>query len=200
LAAPTLWGVVDYRIADEGKLDASLEWRIERNGQLHGYYVWFDGEVADGLGFSNSPLLPELVYGRAFFPLEHAVDVRVGDVVRTRFSTYEIHGNQVYRWDSDVGPEDGQPRIRFRQSTFKLLPSHGARLQKWKTSHAPTLGEEGQIELLILANMNGQHSLRGIAEQLRRAFPEKFKSLEAALNAVSARSEKYEEEWNPLRS
>ena len=79
LSSPCIWGEIDYSSTESPNLDGELQWRIERPGTLHGLYVWFDAKVAEGLGYSNAPDLPELIYGRAFFPLLQATDVMVGD-------------------------------------------------------------------------------------------------------------------------
>ena len=93
LAAPQPWGVVDYTSTDSAELDATLDWTIERGGLMHGLYAWFDGDLGEGFGYSNAPTLPELVYGRAFFPLERPVAVQPGDHVHTRLAARLFKGS-----------------------------------------------------------------------------------------------------------
>ncbi len=191
LADPQSWGCVDYRADECRGLDRTLEWTLARTGQLDGLYVWFDGEVDDGLGFSNSPLLPERVYGRAFFPMEHSIDAREGDHMRTRLSARRVHDDWVFRWDTTITTADGQPKAAFKQTTFQLLPGELENLRKSDASHTPTLGEAGRIQQAVLAQMDGQHSLTAIANDLLLRFPKKFRNFEQALAEAASSSRKF---------
>jgi SAM-dependent methyltransferase len=190
LAAPVLWGIVDYREAEEQQLDGRLEFQVERAGRMHGYYLWFDGEVAEGLGFSNSPLLPELVYGRSFLPLQEPVDVTVGDRVQLRLSVKRVQEEFVYRWQSDISGADGQLRARFRQSTFHVPPGQSWQLRKSEADYIPQLDEDGRVQRAILLGMDGKASLREIAQSLQGEFPMRFTSYDRALGAVVKVSQK----------
>ncbi len=191
LAEPQHWGTVDYRGEECRGLDRNLEWTVTRAGRIDGLYVWFDGEIDDGLGFSNSPLAPELVYGRSFFPLERPVDVQVGDRMRTRLTVRRVNEEWVYRWDTTITATDGTQTAAFRQTTFQLLPGEVDALRKSEAGHRPTLGEAGQIRLAILAQMDGAHSLTEIANELQTRFPKKFRSFEQALAEAAACSRSY---------
>lgn len=177
LADVQRWGCVDYRAEVENRgLDATLDWTFARTGQVDGLYVWFDGEVDAGLGFSNSPLLPELVYGRTFFPLEHPVAIQIGDTMRTRLGVHRLHDNWVFRWDTRISSADGQALAAFRQSTVRLLPGGVDALRKSEASHMPTLDEAGQIQLEILRHMDGSKALTEIARIVLDRFPNKFRN------------------------
>ncbi|HRO63221.1 class I SAM-dependent methyltransferase [Thermomonas sp.] len=192
LAEPQSWGCVDYRAEKEcSGLDCTLEWTLTRTGRIDGLYVWFDGEVDDGIGFSNSPLLPERVYGRAFFPLEHSVDGIAGDRMRTRMTVRRVNADWVYRWDTTITTADGQPKAAFKQSTFKMLPGELDNLRKSEAGHTPTLGEAGKIQQAILAQMDGQHSLSAIAHDLMQRFPKKFRTFEQAFTEVASSSRRF---------
>jgi len=191
LAEPQSWGCVDYRAEECRGLDRTLEWTLSRSDRIDGLYVWFDGEVDDGLGFSNSPLLPELVYGRAFFPLECSVDARAGDRMRTRLSARRVNSDWVFRWDTTITAADGQPKAAFKQTTFRMLPGEMENLRKSEAGHTPTLGETGKIQQAILAQMDGQRSLTDIAHDLMHRFPKKFHTFEQALAEVASSSRRF---------
>ncbi len=191
LAAPAPWGEVNYQDGGSESLAADLTWPVERAETMDGYYIWFDGVVDDGLTFSNSPLLPELVYGRAFFPLEEPVAVVVGDQVQLRLSVKRMRERFVYRWNTRIVASDGSFKARFQQSDFKLMPGQERELQKASAEYMPSLNEEGQIEHLILGAMNGTQSSGSIAGVLMTAFPGRFTSFELALAAVSRQAQKH---------
>ena len=191
LASTQCWGVVDYTRIEIPALDNTLEWEIERAGTVHGLYVWFDGDLGDGVGYSNAPTLPELVYGRAFFPFPQSTPVVPGDQIRTRLAVRKVKGDYLFRWDSRIASADGTQKARFEQSTFKAQPLNPAELRKAGTDYIPVLNEDGQVtHTVLLAMANGQR-LQAIADLLASRFPERFKTPMQALDQVSRLSQKY---------
>ncbi len=191
LSSPQCWGAVDYTTTETADLDNTLEWEIERSGVMHGLYVWFDGDLGEGFGYSNAPTLPELVYGRAFFPFERPVDVVPGDSVRTRLSVRLFKGTHVYRWDTRITAADGSVRARFEQSTFKAQPASIAELRKAGADYVPTLNTDGQVAKVVLEAMTGGKRLQEIADALLAHFPDRYKAPSQALDEVSRLSQKY---------
>lgn len=191
LSSPAIWGEVPYATADITGLDNSLAWEIERPGTLHGLYVWFDGDLGEGVGFSNAPQLPELVYGRAFFPLERAVDVIVGDRLMTTLSVRNVQGDYVYRWKSRITSADGSVKASFDQSTFKAELLDPAKLRKGSADYTPALGIEGQVARAVLQGLSESRPLKEIAQSMAVAFPQKFSTTEQALVAVAKLSQQY---------
>lgn len=185
LAEPAVWGVVDYASVESPNLDGRMHWRIARDGLCHGYYAWFDGEMAPGLGYSNAPQLPELVYGRAFFPLEQPVAVQAGDTITARFSAHWLSGKYLFRWESRIVGADGGTKADFRQTTFKDRPLQPADLEGARSGHVPRLGAAGRIELAVLQGMAEGLSLGAIAERLQAADPARFGDAHAALAQAS---------------
>ena len=92
-----------------------------RDGTAHGWLVWFDAQLAEGIGFSNAPGSKTLtdVYGRAFFPLLEPMPISQGDSVSLDLQaileddeyTWDWH-TQVYAGDSPRGS-----KAEYRQST-----------------------------------------------------------------------------------
>lgn len=191
LSTPAVWGVVDYRTAKSPDLDGSLQWTVQRAGTMHGYYVWFDGDLGDGIGYSNAPDLPELVYGRAFFPLEQATDVISGDRVETRFAARLLDTMQLFRWDTRISGQDGILKARYRQSTFHSSPVDLEALLRARADHIPNLGVDGRIDQMTLDQMARSRPLREIADALMTAFPEEFNHASKAMQRVARLSVKY---------
>ena len=191
LAAPQRWGLVDYTSTESVELDSTLEWRIERGGPMHGFYVWFDGDLGEGIGYSNAPTLPELVYGRAFFPFSQTIDVAPGDQVHTRLAVRKVKGDYVFRWDSRILAADGTQKVRFEQSTFKAHPINPAELRKSSADYVPVLNEDGQIAQAVLQAMASGQRLQAIADALMLGFPQRFKTPTQALDQVTRLSQKY---------
>ena len=124
LAEPVCWNTVDYCEVDDPDVCANISWRAARNGTAHGVAVWFDSDLVDGIGFSNHPAGPELIYGNALFPFSEPVEVRANDLITLRLEAKMVGEDYVWRWDTDF------PQVSFKQSTFFGVPLSRAQLQK----------------------------------------------------------------------
>ena len=191
LAKPQCWGEVPYATADITGLDNTLTWDIERAGMLHGLYVWFDGDLGEGIAYSNAPELPEMVYGRAFFPFEQPVQVVPGDRLVTRLTVKLVKGEYVFRWRSQITGCDGTPMAAFDQSTFKAALMSAAELHKGSADYVPTLSEDGRVARAVLEGLAAQQPLMQIAEGIAGEFSAKFRTVEDALQAVARLSRSY---------
>src|SRR5579872_6791366 len=75
LTPPACWATLEYATRDDPNICATIEGTLVRAGTAHGLCLWFDTELIDGVGFSNAPGGPELIYGQAFFPFPEPVAV-----------------------------------------------------------------------------------------------------------------------------
>ena len=191
LSSPRQWAEIDYRDVETQNVTGNPEWRIERAGTLHGLYVWFDGEMAEGLGYSNAPTLPELVYGRAFFPMEQPVEVSIGDMISARISATLIAGKYVYRWDTRITDASGNLKAQYKQSTFKARPLRLDALQAFSEEYCPAINESGLIAKAVLTALEQSRSLGQIADLVAKQFPQRFPNKTAALNHVSGLLRKF---------
>jgi len=162
-------------------------------GSGHGLSVWFDSVLTEGVSFTNAPGAPELIYGRAFFPWSHPVDLAVGDTVSVRLQAKLVGADYVWRWDTRIANENEPALVKadYKQSTFFSTPKSPATLRKQAASHRPTVTEEGQIDQLILTLMDGATSLDEIARRVVDRFPARFADRYAALTRVGELSQKY---------
>ena len=66
--------------------------KVERAETCHGIVVWFDAELAEGIGFSNAPGAPETIYGSFFFPWTQPVLLKQGQTVCVNLAAeYYLH-------------------------------------------------------------------------------------------------------------
>jgi protein arginine N-methyltransferase 1 len=124
--------VIDYYEVDNPNATAEISWRSARNGTAHGLAVWFDSDLVDGIGFSNHPRGPELIYGNGFFPFSEPVEVNEGDRIKVRLSARFVQGDYVWRWDTDffAGEDEESLKASFKQATFFGVPLSRDQLQK----------------------------------------------------------------------
>jgi protein arginine N-methyltransferase 1 len=184
------WATLDYRSLQGPDCHGQVSWNIPAAGLAHGTAVWFDSQLLPGIGYSNAPGEPLLVYRQAFFPFPHPVHLEAGDRVDMAFEAKLVIEDYIWQWTTRVerGREVAE---RFRQSTFMAKPLSPDSLHKSATSHCPSLNPGGRVLQLILARMDGKQDLESIAKELMREEPDLFPHLPQALGRVAEVSRKY---------
>lgn len=181
------WGVIDYRIVSQADVRGQVDLVAHSAGTAHGICVWFDAELADGIGFTNAPDAPPTVYGSAQFPWPKPVEMAPGDRVSLQIETRKVGSRYLWRWHSSVfsGRADEKPSTVFSQSTFNAQLISPQTLHRSAENSKPVLTEKGQIQFQVLGMMDGNHSLKEIAQELHRRYPLKFTSVAEALSKVT---------------
>ncbi|HZG42095.1 MAG TPA: 50S ribosomal protein L11 methyltransferase [Longimicrobium sp.] len=192
LSEPATWAVLEYSTIRDPDVRGPMEWTAGRGGTAHGFAMWFDADVAEGVGYTSGPHGPKTVYGTAFFPWPRAVELAEGDRVTVELQARLVGDEYVWLWDTRIQPAtDGT--VEFRQSTFFAEPLSPARLRARSHTHRPRLGEDGRIDRLALERMEGAATLEEIARELAATFPARFGSWEEALTHAGRLAEKYGE-------
>ena len=187
LASPVCCHKLDYHEVETSDLETNALLEVNRSGTAHGFAIWFDSELIDGVGFSNNPREPELIYGQAFFPLPHPVAIEQGDRIELSLKADMVRGDYVWRWDTSIlAGETLQPRATFRQSTLSGVPLSPGQLRKQSAGYKPTLTEAGQVRSFIMETMTGDNSLEDIATRLVERFPQRYADWKSALDDVAA--------------
>ncbi len=174
LSPPELFGVLDYRTVTTPNIASDLRWEVGRPGEMHGLAVWFDSELAEGIGFTNAPGKSELIYGQAFFPFSEPVVVEAGDVITAALGAHLVGDDYVWRWDTSIYNKNVEIKHTFHQSTFFGKPMTRADLRKRSSGYLPTLDEEGKVQRAILERMDGNASNHEIAAAIAEQFPGRF--------------------------
>jgi type I protein arginine methyltransferase len=193
IAEAHCWATLDYFKVESPDVRANMTWSIARAGTVHGLYVWFDSELAEGISFSNKPGDPELIYGGAFFPLTRPVEIVSGDEVKVTIRADLVSDDYVWGWNTRISSGGTPDKLKadFRQSTFLGLPLSPAQLRKRAAHYRPSLTERGQIKRFVLSRMDGQTPLEQIASELEQHFPGQFGNAGDALNLVVEVSARY---------
>ncbi len=195
LTQPCSWASLDYTNMEGANVCGEAAWTVERPGMGHGLLLWFDATLIEGVGFSNAPGQPELIYGQGFFPWVHPVSLAAGDVVEVTLRADLVGVDYVWSWDSRVRMSDPVGRIKtkaeFRQSTFFGAKIAATQLRKRAADHRAELNDDGQIDRYILNHMNAVTSAGDIACKLAKEFPGNFPTWHEALSRVGDLAEKY---------
>jgi protein arginine N-methyltransferase 1 len=192
LSASAELAVLDYRTISDPNMTGRVVLQAESDGTAHGLVVWFDAELAPGIGFSNAPGQPKLVYGQSFFPFEQPLTLAKGDRVEATIRSNLVDGGYVWSWTSRLFRCDSdKAELSLRQSSFLAQVLAPGKLAKRADSHVPQPTPAHAVDQLCLSLIDGQHSLGEIANMLLQRFPERFNHQTAALNHVSALAARY---------
>jgi protein arginine N-methyltransferase 1 len=192
LSEPCCLSTIDYSTVESPDVSANMIAPVLRQGVAHGLIVWFDSVLYEGIGFSNAPGQPELIYGTGFFPFPSSVELEAGDTVSVSLRADLIGLDYVWTWETTVQRSESTPAIaRFHQSSFMGTPLSAGRLHKRSNEYKPLLTKDGQVDLFILQAMDGDTALEQIARALMTRFPGRFESEKKASARVADLSEKY---------
>ena len=193
LASPERLAVLDYRSILSPEVKSSAESKVTRSGTLHGVLVWFDTELAEGVGFSNAPGENEKIYGQGFFPLLEPVDVTRGDAISFAFSASLFGDEYMFRWNTRIADASNpsETKAAFTQSTLfasPLSPENFARLQE---GYAPKPTDDGEAVAFVLERADGRRTLNDLSREAEARFPERLRSTAEALRFVTEVTRKY---------
>jgi len=193
LTAPQLWATLNYATVQSPDIRGELTWTVERAGTGFGIIVWFEAELAEGVGFSCGPGSPDGVYGPLFFPWEQPVTLVAGQTVCVGLETKLIKDNYLWRWTTRVFAPGGSGEILFcfDQSLLNGEILSPRQLQKTASDYVPQLSEDGLVDRRIFELMDGRARLEQIARKLAVEFPRRFSGWQDALTAASVISAKF---------
>jgi len=175
--------VLDYRTITEPNVDSRVTMVAARAGRVDGILVWFEAEIAEGLGYSNAPGQPPLVYGQMFLPLEGNPRLAEGARIDLRFRATLLDGEYIWNWDWQAFDAAGQPQgALMRQSSF-LSQIHSPKALATVSKHQiPVLGTAMMLDRDCLALVGEGRTLDVIARTLQKRHPEHLPDFKAALD------------------
>jgi type I protein arginine methyltransferase len=183
LVPPQQWAALDYRTIEHTDVVGQIAWQAERAGTAHGVLVWFDAELGDGIGFSNAPGKPELVYGQAFFPLQAPIGLEPGDRIEVQLRANLVGSDYLWSWDTKVSTpgSEGVTKADYHQSTFYGAPLDPEKLRRREAGFVPRVEQVIEIDRLCLSLIDGSTGLGDIARQVTSRFPQHFARWQDAL-------------------
>lgn len=193
LTAHRLWTTLDYASVENNDVRGNLDWRVEQAGTGHGILVWFDAELAEGIGFSNAPGEPETIYGSLFFPWTRPEPLVVGQTVCVSLAAKLVESEYVWRWATRIEPLEGSGAslVHFEQSQLNGAVLSTTQLHRIAADYIPRLSEEGLLRRRTFELMDGRVSLEEIARNLAAEFPQRFPRWQQALSYAGAVSQEY---------
>lgn len=184
-SAPSLWAELDYRTIETPDVRGRVGCVASREAVVHGFFLWFEATIADGVSFSGGPDAPKMPYGCGFFPWPRPVTVKPDDAVEIDIDATLVGDEYTWTWRTRLGD------VRFVQSSFFGACVSPETLRKRAADHVPELNEDGKIALRALDELGRRRPLRQIAEVLLADFPTRFGSQAECLGFVGKLSGKY---------
>ena len=160
---------------------------------MHGFAVWFDATLTDGVCLSNAPGQDDLVYGMNFLPLAQPVAVLPSASVSVDLRATLVGDDYIWQWDTEIRSGDDGATIRFAQSSFHGMPLATRSLALAAADHEPALSRDGRIDLEALDLIDGHTALGDIADRLLARFPDYFADRREALDRVAMLAYRYAE-------
>lgn len=193
LTEPQIFVEIDYRTIKQTSFEYNFEWKITEDGTAHGLRGWFENELSNGFGLSNSIEVEKTTYSSPFFPFEKEISVKKGDVVRCHVSAKYENSDYIWSWKTQIFEQDDFTKLKadFNQSQFASMYLDPKISLKKSEYFVPIKNETAEIDLFILRLINGESMQGDIADALTDQFPEKFKSFEEALEYAFVISQKY---------
>lgn len=186
LSDPVVLGTIDYRVIEQADYTATVEMAALRPGTAHGFALWFDCELVEGIGFSNAPGQPTQVYGQTFFPFSRPLGLSEGDSVTCEVTAMLVGGEYVWGWKTSLF-RFGQPAPEhvFSQSTFHAKIFSARSLSTQSSTFVPAFSRAMEIDRACLEMVDGRRSLGSIADELRSRYPSAFATEAEALDHVA---------------
>lgn len=188
--------VLDYGSVLDPDLGEEVTLRITSEGTAHGLAIWFDAELAPGIGFSNAPGEPVQNYGQTFFPLPKPIAVGSGDTMRVRIDAKLIGEAYVWRWSGTLqrAGSSNKPDARFSQTSFQSTILSSRALRSHANDFVPPAHRRHGIDRHCLDLIDGHRTLGEIAAQMYRDFADQFASEQEVLDYVVELTEHYGDE------
>ena len=190
LTPPLLWATLDYATVENPDARGALNFSVQRPGTGHGIVAWFETCLADGIGFSNAPGMPEAVYGSMFFPWTEPVSFSEGQNLCVNLEAILLENDYIWRWNTQIDSPNGSgSALRFEQSQLSGAVLSLAKLRQSASDYVPQLSEEGRLHRRALELMDGKNSLEAISHQLAAEFPQRFARWQQALSYAAKLSQ-----------
>jgi protein arginine N-methyltransferase 1 len=191
LCQPAELGTLDYYTIEDPDFASKAGLVVDRPGTAHGLLVWFDAELAEGIGFSNAPGAPPQIYGQTFLPFDGGVEVVQGDHITAEFAANLIDGSYVWGWSGEIRRGDAAPLVVFRHSTFMSRVLSPQTLRSRASNFVPSKSTLHEIDVSCLSLIDGERSLGDIANELHAQFPDRFDGSNDALSHVANLTARY---------
>jgi protein arginine N-methyltransferase 1 len=186
-------GEIDYRTVVTADFSGSATAVIERDGVMHGLCLWFETELASGIGYSTARREDDdCIYGALFLPWSEPLMVERGCCLDIAIRANLSGSTYMWDWSAVVKDRSGNQIIQeLSQSSILGVPVSLDRLKRGAKESVPGVSVEGQALAAALHEMEMGRSVGEIGQALFRRFPQQFPSLQVALEKAADIAQKF---------
>lgn len=108
---------LDYYTLETSEISADFSLTATRGGTGHGLNLWFDSEVAPGIGYSNAPGSPKTIFCSTFVPWPEPVPIEAGDQIHISLGFRSYMGDYLWSCASRI-TGGANTKAEFSQSSL----------------------------------------------------------------------------------
>jgi hypothetical protein len=148
--------------------------------------VWFEADLADGIGFSTRPGGAVSAYKQMFIPLQGPVAIGDGDQLRLELTARQVRENYVWSWRAWLTAEGSETRtlVADQNSLAEVVLDPGA-IPLTGGSAIPSRGPRAGALQALLSRIDGQRTIADLAAALAHDAPELFATTGSAHDFVT---------------
>lgn len=105
-------------------LHSAMDFDCQAKGTIHGFGVWFDMDLVEGVQLSTSPDETPKAWGQYYLPLERPIPVTSGHRVHLDLSAQSGKNDEIWwQWEGyRLKGTKGRPAFSFQQNSFRSIP------------------------------------------------------------------------------
>jgi predicted RNA methylase len=180
------WVVLDYRRLTSTSADGSIAWRLEQGSAVDGLALWFETDLADGIGFSTGPGGGVSTYSQMFIPFRRPVVAERGGRLRVELAARQMRENYVWSWRGWLALETSDTEeLVVDQNSLAELVLDPAAMPLTGADTIPAIGPKASALLALLSQIDGRRSVNALASTLARDMPGLFANRQIASEFIA---------------
>ena len=180
LAPPRKISHVDFYEVEEAPFLFQGKSVIQKRGPFHGWVGYFQSGLSPSVILSTSPERPKTHWMQTFFPVKDVIMLEEGDELPFMIKAIPLLNKMFWEWSVNIH-RNGIEIAAFNQSDLRITKEV---LAVGNPSFRPVLKKKGEISREVLRLCDGNKSVGEISELIRAEFPNRYESLEEAVQEV----------------
>jgi len=181
------WVVLDYQALKSTTASGSAVWQLDKGTAVDGLALWFETDLADGIGFSTRPGAGSFAYTQLFIPFRRPVVTERGGRFRVEIAARQMHENYLWSWRGWLAPEgSSDEELVFDQNSLAELVLDPAAMPLTGADTIPGRGPKAAALLALLSRIDGRRSVGALSATLAGDMPDLFVNQGAAREFVAA--------------
>jgi len=180
------WVLLDYQSLKSTSASGSMAWGLEQGSTVDGLALWFEADLADGIGFSTAPGAGNSAYSQMFIPFRRPVVAERGGRLRVELAARQMRENYVWSWRGWLAPESSEAEeLVVDQNSLAELVLDPAAMPLTAADIVPAMGPKAAALLALLSRIDGRHNVNTLARTLAGDVPSLFANQDVACEFIA---------------